>query len=282
MASDMTKMIPPVSTTSNTDGSDTASSLDAMAYDKAGDAARLMEIFERIVKARGESRAQFGRRAGLGKAANVSHYLNGKNNLSVESARKFAAHIPCKIEDFSPHWARMAHASGQVAISEYQSAPLSHGGGTFMVQEPINTYLSHSGTTLRMPLLQWARIDLMTEENESLVGLAEVEFVDADGEAVGPKTKFVDMPDDSMSPRIERGDRLTIEPDWVAEPGEIVLIKDKHGEFYIRRFKHVRPGHFVAEPSNKTDYESLDSLADELEIIAVVTARREFLAKRKR
>lgn len=285
MASDIPEMIPPVSMDCNTAGSDIAATLVDMAYDKAGDAKRLKEIYQRIVEGRGESRAQFGLRSGLGKPANVSHYLNGKNSLNVESARKFAMHIPCKIEDFSLYWARMAQASGQVASSGRDAYPYQrdvHPLVTFVAEPSFNNPVTFSGTTLKIPLLSWGRIELMSELNDVLTGVEGVEFVDADGQEIGPKTKSVDMPDDSMSPRIERGDRLTLEPGWQPEPGEIVLIKDGSGAHYIRRFKHVRPGHFIAEPHNKSDYESLDSIADGLTVLAVVTARREFLAKRRR
>ncbi len=285
MASDIQKMIPAVSLTINTEGSDIVSSLADMAYNKAEDAARLKAIYERIVEGRGESRTDFGRRSGIGKQANVSHYLNGKNNLSIDTARKFAAAIPCKIEDFSPHWARMAQASGQLAVS-VKSAPLDLGGSVNLSLDNQNKTqaeeIDTSGIKLRMPLLSWGRVDLMLEVNSSLAGAEGVEFVDVEGEEVGPRTKFVDMPDDSMSPKIQQGDRLVLEPDWEAEPGEIVLVKDKHSNHYIRTYKLVRPGHFVAEPRNTDGYQSLDSKADHLSVVAVVVARREFLAKRRR
>ena len=285
MESDMHSMIPPVSVDCNTAGSDIDASLVGMAYDKAGDAQRLKEIYQRVVDGRGESRAQFGKRSGLGTPGNISHYLNGKNSLNVESARKFAMYIPCKIEDFSLHWARKAQVSGLVAVSENEAYPHSdenHPTSLLATEPRFNKYVTFSGTTLKIPLLSWGRIDLMSEANEKLELCDGVEFVDADGEEIGPKTKFVDMPDDSMSPRLEEGDRLTLEPDWSPESGEIVLIRDKSGAHYIRHYKYVKPGHFIAEPHNKTDYEALDSIADGIMVVAVVKSRREFLAKRRR
>ena len=283
MGSDIDRMLPAVAQDNNTASSDIVSSLPDMAYDKAADAARLKAIYERSVDARGETRAEFGRRMGLGKAANVGHYLNGKNNLTIESARKFAAGIPCKIEDFSPHWARMAHASGQVAMGG-KDTPHDHGALILMDGAATFPYSVEADKVLtsQLPLLPWGQVDLMLEPNICLVGMDGVEFVDAESETVGPRTKFVTMPDDSMSPRIERGDRLTIEPDWTAEPGEIALVRDKDGEHYIRRIKAIRAGHFIAEALNVSAYESLDSSTFELEILGVVVARREFMAKRMR
>lgn len=284
MGSDIRPMLPAVSHQSNTASSVVVDSLHDMAYDKAGDAARLKALFERIVEGRGESRAEFGRRSGLGKAPNVGHYLNGKNNLTIESARKFAAAMSCKIEDFSLYWARMAHASGQVAVSE-KSSPHSYGDdqhASAIRTNHVSENAAHYQTpSLKLPSLSWGQIGLMSEYNEALVGMVEVEFVEADEDQLGPRAKFVAMPDDSMAPLIQQGDRLTLEPDWDPEPGEVVLVRDSAGEHYIRRYKHVRKGQFVAEPVNNTDYVALDSSVG-LEVVAVVVARRQLLAKRMR
>jgi SOS-response transcriptional repressor LexA len=282
----MTAMIHAVSPNNDTPRIDVVSSLDDMAYNKAADAARLKEIFDvRVKQGRGETPEKFGARAGLGKGANVRHYLNGRNSLDEEVARKFAMYIPCAIEDFSPHWARIAQASGQVSHGEknnpLERMPTHPSVGDRLAQ--YNVQPAHqSATTMRIPLLSWGRIDQMLESNESLLGSSDVEFVEAEGESVGPRTKFIEMPDDSMAPKIMRGDRLTIEPDWVPEPGEVVLIKDGHGAHHIRIYRQIRPGHFSAVPHNETDYAPLDSIADELTPVGVITARREFLAKRRR
>lgn len=285
MGSDIAPMLAAVATEHNTAAIDIAGSLPGMAYDKKADAERLKAIFEQVVKKRGESRDEFGRRTGLGKAANIGHYLNGKNQLDLDSARKFAAGIPCKIEDFSPYWARMAQASGQVATGG-KSYPHEHGGIGHSVNEDTAPYGAvfgnDSGPNLKLPLIHWRQVGLMTEENQCLIGVAGVEFVESDGEAVTAKTKYLLMPDDSMSPRIEKGDRLTIEPDWNPEPGEIAIVKDQKDEYYIRRIKQVRPGHFIAEPVNQTDYVALDSKEFGLVTVGVVVARREVLVKRRR
>lgn len=282
----MPQMIRSVSAQGNTPCSDIVSSLDDMAYDKAADAARLKAIFERVVvKGRGESAEQFGRRSGLGKGANVRHYLNGRNALTVDTARKFAMHIPCLIEDFSPHFARIAQATGQIASGKNYS-PLVSEVTTLLTEESTTPHVNHfpasSGTKIFIPLLSWGQVDLMLEENESLVGSPGVEFADATEEEVGPKTKYLVMPDDSMHPRISAGDRLTVEPNWTPEPGEIALFRDSTGAHHVRIYRHIRPGHFVATPANDRDYMPLDSIQDGLTPVGVITARREFLAKRRR
>lgn len=285
MGSDIPNMLAAVAVSGNTEAIDIAGSLPAMAYDRYADAARLKAIFDQMVKKRGESREDFGRRTGLGKAANVGHYLTGINKLDVESARKFAAGIPCRIEDFSPHWARVAQASGQVALSE-KTGTHEHGGIGHSVNESAGTYGplvgKDSGPNIKLPLIHWRQVGLMTEDNHCLIGIEGVEFVESDGESVTARTKYVYMPDDSMSPRIEQGDRLTVEPGWIPEPGEIAIVKDSNDVHYIRRIKHVTPGRFVAEPINQTDYMPLDSVEFGLSAVGVVVARREFLAKRRR
>lgn len=285
MGSDIPNMLAAVAVSGNTEAIDIAGSLPAMAYDRYADAARLKAIFDKVVKKRGESRDDFGRRTGLGKAANVGHYLTGVNKLDVESARKFAAGIPCRIEDFSPHWARIAKASGQVALSEKVDPP-EHGG----IGHSDNAggsgkgalFGNDSGPNIKLPLIHWRQVGLMTEDNHCLIGIDGVEFVESDGESVTAKTKYILMPDDSMSPRIEQGDRLTVEPGWVPEPGEIAVVKDADDVYYVRRIKQVTPARFVAEPINQTDYMALDSVEFGLTAVGVVVARREFLAKRRR
>jgi Peptidase S24-like len=284
--SDMPPMIRSVSEEGNTNRSDIVSSLEGMAYDKQADAERLKAIFDRVVvRGRGESAEQFGRRAGLGKGANVRHYLNGRNELDVESARKFAMHIPCAIDEFSPHFARLAHITGQIAYSKISTSPI-HGVHPHTTDEPsAPTYVTNiatSDTKIRIPLLSWGQVELMSEYNESLVANPSVEFADATEEDVGARTKFLVMPDDSMEPRISAGDRLTVEPDWIPQPGEITLFRDSSGAHHVRTYRQVRPGHFQAMPFNERDYTPLDSAVDGLQPIGVVTARREFLAKRRR
>jgi len=258
-----------------------------MAYDKAADAERLKAIFERVVtKGRGETPDQFGRRAGLGKGANVRHYLNGRNALTVDTARKFALHIPCAIEQFSPHFARIAQATGQIATNKvyaplFGETPLELQAEEASGIAPTSEQPT-SGITIRIPLLSWGQVEFMLEENSSLIGSSGIDFADASGEDIGSRTKYLVMPDDSMSPRICEGDRLTVEPDWRPEPGEITLFRDSAGAHHVRVYRQIRPGHFQAAPANTTDYTTLDSIADGLTPIGVITARREFLAKRKR
>lgn len=282
----MPEMIRPVSGEDNTACSDIVSSLDGMAHNNQADADRLKEIFNRVVRnGRKESTTQFAKRSGIGGDANVRHYLNGRNHLNLEIARKFAASIPCAIEDFSPHWARIAHATGQVAHVDKRD-PHEHGVAPLLTNDVTLQWGSRtppqSAKTLRIPLLLWGRMDLMLEDNESLMGMPGVEFVESDNDNIGKRTKFIDMPDRSMEPRILEGDRLTIEPDWMPEAGEVVVLKDKHGAYHVRTYKQIRPGHFIAAPFNQNDYIDLDSIADGLEPVGVVIARREFLAKRKR
>lgn len=280
-------MILSVSGEGNTLCSDIVSSLEDMAYDKAADAERLKSIFERVVtKGRGETPDQFGRRAGLGKGANVRHYLNGRNALTVDTARKFALHIPCSIEDFSPHFARIAQATGQIATSKTYTPIFGETTPALLAEEASALAPPHdpatSGIKIRIPLLSWGQVELMLEDNSSLIGSSGIDFADASDEDIGSRTKYLVMPDDSMSPRISEGDRLTVEPDWRPEPGEITLFRDSSGAYHVRVFRQIRPGHFQAAPANTTDYATLDSIADGLTPIGVITARREFLAKRKR
>lgn len=80
------------------------------------------------------------------------------------------------------------------------------------------------------------------------------------------------MPDDSLSGKIERGTVLIFDSAAEPKPGHGVLLKDKRGAMYVRRYVHVREGRWQAQATSDA-YASLDSEADGLVVLACMTGR---------
>ena len=57
-------------------------------------------------------------------------------------------------------------------------------------------------------------------------------------------------PDTSMTPRIPRGARVIFQGSLTPLPGDVVLIKDRAGNLYIREYRVQRPGSWVAFADN--------------------------------
>ena len=52
------------------------------------------------------SQHDFGEAYGLGNQSNVGHYLHARSQINLKAALAFAAHLECKVADFSPRLAR--------------------------------------------------------------------------------------------------------------------------------------------------------------------------------
>lgn len=89
-----------------------------------------------------------------------------------------------------------------------------------------------------------------------------------------PQAFAVDAPDDAMSPVIRRG--MRVEFDKTLTPGQedIVLLHDGRGDWYIRNYVPVTRERWKAKPQNTNAADDMDSVQDELTVIAVLTSVR--------
>ena len=82
----------------------------------------------------------------------------------------------------------------------------------------------------------------------------------------------VRVPDNAMAlddpPSMRTGDWADFVPTNSAQPNQVVLLRDKDGNVYIRRYMLRRPGHWTAVPRH-SGYAPMDSLADGLEVLAL-------------
>lgn len=84
-----------------------------------------------------------------------------------------------------------------------------------------------------------------------------------------PPTFRVSMPDDSMLPRVRRGDVLEFDAREQPRTGDGVLVRDAQGNLYFRIYRQAKPGQWEAHPVH-TDYLPLHSERDGLTVVGVM------------
>ena len=87
-----------------------------------------------------------------------------------------------------------------------------------------------------------------------------------------PARFSVAMPDDSLAGKIERGTVLIFDSEATPTPGHGVLLKDREGVLYVRRYVHVRGNQWQAHSTNDA-YSVMDSERDGLVILAAMCGR---------
>ena len=84
-----------------------------------------------------------------------------------------------------------------------------------------------------------------------------------------PKSFMFEMPDESMSPRIKAGKLIIFSTAEAAKPGDAVLVADREGVQYVRKYLQSKPGAWQAAAINEA-YQPLDSERDGLHVLAVL------------
>lgn len=84
-----------------------------------------------------------------------------------------------------------------------------------------------------------------------------------------PVTFRVAMPDDSMYPRVRRGDVLEFDTREQPRSGDGVLVRDASGSLFFRIYRQAKPGAWEAHPINP-DYLPLQSDRDGLAVVGVM------------
>lgn len=89
-------------------------------------------------------------------------------------------------------------------------------------------------------------------------------------EPTKPSRFKVEMPDDSMAPRLRAGHIVRIDTTIEPRPGDAVLVRDGEGRHYVRLYRERRPGLWEAAPINEA-YQPLESDRDALAVLGVLT-----------
>lgn len=86
-----------------------------------------------------------------------------------------------------------------------------------------------------------------------------------------PEVFKLAAPDTSMAPKVAQGTLVELDRSLTPRPGDGVLVRDRDGHHYLRVYREKRPGHWEAYAINDA-YSPLDSQADGLSVVAVLTA----------
>jgi phage repressor protein C with HTH and peptisase S24 domain len=78
------------------------------------------------------------------------------------------------------------------------------------------------------------------------------------------------LQDDSMEPRFHAGQRVRFDKRVQPKPGHGVLVADRAGRCFFRKYGGGLPARWKAHPLNDA-YEPLDSERDGLQLVAVLT-----------
>lgn len=89
-----------------------------------------------------------------------------------------------------------------------------------------------------------------------------------------PATFAVAIPDDSMAPRVKRGDVVRFQTGLTPSPGDGVLVRDAAGRWFFRQYRERRPGEWEAHPINAA-YQPLDGSREDLRILGVLVGIEE-------
>jgi phage repressor protein C with HTH and peptisase S24 domain len=88
-----------------------------------------------------------------------------------------------------------------------------------------------------------------------------------------PETFSVRVLDDSMAPLLRSGHLVDFSRSLTARAGDVVLVSDSQGHWFVRTFVQRRPGVWLAVASNPA-YQALESERDGLVVLAVFTGMR--------
>lgn len=158
--------------------------------------------------------------------------------------------------------------------------------GSLEDREGVGAYIAHQKAALRpaaqegtaVPVIQWEQLPTMLlESNQKMPAGTPVLGTFAQ---ISPASKFVEMPDDSMSPVFSPGDHILFEPAEVPHAGDTVLVRISSGEYFVRTFRPRTAHHWVAEPINE-NYDPLSTTKDEaLMVVAVMVEHRRYRSRR--
>lgn len=122
-------------------------------------------------------------------------------------------------------------------------------GRTKTIQPGLDAHpLNVDGVTLR-PTIRWSELSMKPL----------------------PEVFRTTVPDAALAPRVLPGTTVVLTRGLPAKPGDGVLVRDAEGHHYLRVYREGRIGHWEAHAINEA-FRPLDSVADQLSVIAVVTA----------
>lgn len=74
--------------------------------------------------------------------------------------------------------------------------------------------------------------------------------------------------DTAMQPKFAQGTKFIFDSTRAAQPGDVVLVRDQAGEYYIREYHLLRAGQWLAAAPNPA-YQPMQAAAEQLQVVAV-------------
>lgn len=160
----------------------------------------------------------------------------------------------------TPHDPEEVEAAGRVIAAREKSAVYQVGN---VVQLPSNEPhppnsrgahtldtplfgVSPAKNVARAPVVVWARLGEDLHKSNQLFRDDDQRFYTGQAD-IPARSKFVTVPDDSLAPKILRGDFVLIDPDNL-QPGRdrVALFSGPDGAFFLRRYRPLANGDFEA------------------------------------
>ena len=124
-----------------------------------------------------------------------------------------------------------------------------------------------------MPIIRWAQLSqMLNADNATLKAKAVHLGTYAPGSA---RSKFVEVPDDSMAPQFQPGDHVLLDPTEAPRAGDVVLVSLPAGEHYLRVFR-PRTAHIFEAVALNPHYQALSSDVDQTQVCAVMVEHRSY------
>ena len=198
------------------------------------EADNLKRLFEKI-----DNKAAFAREHNIpGGPSMLSQQCKGHRPINMDSALAYARGFGITLKEISPRLAKQADAANRTKLS-----PPTRGGAHPAI---------HHDDTFELQIVEWR------------------EIVAAD-----PTKPFkAQIPDDALAPSFKKGSWGFFEFGLDPTPGEPALFSNDSGDVFLRRYRYLKPGHFLAVSDDDHAFAPLDSIADKLWVLGVMTGHK--------
>lgn len=188
--------------------------------------------------------------------------LTGRSHSQISQLKNRSAHSGSgKPRNIGPEMAREIEAACGKPRGWMDTSQLA-------AQEPAGRWLESQHANAGLDTGRGSQAQIL-----SLPDVEDAPFITWEALSMEPKKPSlfrVEMPDDSMAPRIRVGHVVRIDTTMHPRAGDAALVRDNEGRHYVRLYRERRPGLWEAAPINQA-YQPLQSDVDGLVVVGVLT-----------
>lgn len=210
------------------------------------------ERIKALLRQKKISQKEFAERNRLNESY-LSQIITGKKPLNLEWSMAISAGLGVPVEKFSPRWAKTI-SSAKTLVQNVVPATTLDGFRVPIVIISLDTTMEQLSKKL---------------SNSEFAGFLNTQC------HVSKNAFGLRVIDDSMSPRIKKGDVVIIETDIQPRPGDVVLAALENGKLILRNYKELPKKAFCLYP-NRPDFATVSSLDETLSIKGVVVEQRTY------